>query len=149
MYLATKPPKRCTASATQLLVARNDFAQVLRVHAGGEGRRADKVREHHCDLAAFGGVLGFRLGHDLRGGRSSACKLGNRRLHFPPVTQRNAKLFEVLIGQVTEDRGIDVARGKALRVLGHAELFEPVPDLLHCGAAFSLTFGRTYPIEGL
>ena len=34
----------------------NDLAQVLRVHAGGKCRRTDKVREHHRDLAALGGV---------------------------------------------------------------------------------------------
>ena len=31
--------------------------------------------------------------------------------------------------------GIGVVLGKALRVLGHAELFEPVRNLLHCIAA--------------
>ena len=36
------------------LIGRNDLAQVLRVHAGGKCRRADKVGEHHRDLAALG-----------------------------------------------------------------------------------------------
>jgi hypothetical protein len=36
------------------------------------------------------------------------------------------EFFEVLIGQVTQDREIDIVLGKALGVLGHAELFEPV-----------------------
>ena len=40
------------------LIGRNDLAQVLRVHARRERRRADKVREHHRDLAAFGAVIG-------------------------------------------------------------------------------------------
>jgi len=61
-------------------------------------------------------------------------KLGNRRQHFSPMPQRNAKLFEVLIGQMTEDRDIDVILGKTLGVLGHAELFEPARNLLHSGA---------------
>ena len=39
------------------------------------------------------------------------------------MSKRDAKLFEVLIGQVAKDRDIDIALGKALRVLGHAELF--------------------------
>ena len=43
------------------LIGRNDLAQVLRVHARGECRRTDEVREHHRDLAALGGVLGLRL----------------------------------------------------------------------------------------
>ena len=37
------------------LIGRNDLAQVFRVHAGRECRRADQVREHHRDLAALGG----------------------------------------------------------------------------------------------
>ena len=41
-----------------LLISRNDLAQILRVHSRGECCRADKVREHHGDLAALGGVLG-------------------------------------------------------------------------------------------
>ena len=47
------------------------------------------------------------------------------------MPERDAELFEVLIGQIAKDRDIDVVLGKALRVLGHAELFEPVRDLLH------------------
>ena len=50
------------------------------------------------------------------------------------MPERDAEIFEVLIGQMTEDRDIDVVLSKALRVLGHAELFEPLRNLLHCGA---------------
>ena len=57
----------------------------------------------------------------------------DRAQHFPPMPERDADLFEVLIGQIAEDRDIDVVLGKALRVLGHAELFEPVRNLLHRG----------------
>jgi hypothetical protein len=35
----------------------------------------------------------------------------------------NADFFEVLIGQLTEDREINVVLGKVLGVLGHAEFF--------------------------
>jgi hypothetical protein len=47
------------------------------------------------------------------------------------MPERNAKLFEVLIGQVAKNRGVDIALGKTLRVLGHTEFFEPVHNLLH------------------
>ena len=47
------------------------------------------------------------------------------------MPERDTKLFKVLIGQVAKDGGVDVALGKALRVLGHAESFEPIGDLLH------------------
>ena len=47
------------------------------------------------------------------------------------MPERDAKLFEILIGQMTEDGGIDVVLGKAPGVLGHAELSEPVTNMQH------------------
>jgi hypothetical protein len=46
-------PAHCLGDA--FLLGRNDFAQVLRVHTGGDCRRIDKVAEHDRDLAALGG----------------------------------------------------------------------------------------------
>ena len=37
---------------------------------------------------------------------------------------------------------------KALRVLGHAELFEPVRDLLHCGAPSHSPSGEHIRLRG-
>ena len=45
--------------------------------------------------------------------------------------RRDANLFEVLIGQVIQNSEINIVLGKALGVLVHAELFEPVCNLLH------------------
>ena len=84
------------------LIGRNDFAQVLGVHAGRERRRTDKVREHHRDLAAFGGVprgrvccrriggaVGLRLHHHAaRQWRRGVC--GGARV-------ADAKLLQVLL----------------------------------------------------
>ena len=42
------------------------------------------------------------------------------------MPERDADLLEVLIRQMAEDREINTVLGKALRVLGHAEFFEPV-----------------------
>ena len=129
-----EPAEAAHGLGDAFLIGRNDLAQVLRVHAGGERRRADQVREHHRDLAAFGGVLGLRLGQRrLRRCRSGTGKLRNRREHLPPMPERDAKLLEVLIGQMAKDREINVVLGKALRVLGHAERFEPIRNLLHRG----------------
>jgi hypothetical protein len=46
------------------------------------------------------------------------------------MPERDAQLFEVLVSQMTEDGGIDVVLSKTLGVFGHAELFEPVRNLL-------------------
>jgi hypothetical protein len=40
-----------------LLIGPDDLAQVLRVHAGGEGCRTDKVREHDRDLTTLGSIM--------------------------------------------------------------------------------------------
>ena len=74
----------------------------------------------------------LRLGKcRLRRCRNGTGKLGNRTQHLPPMPERDTKLFQVLIGQVAKDGEINVVLGKTLRVLGHAELFEPVRNLLH------------------
>ena len=49
-----EPSKRLHGFGDAFLICRNDLAHVLRVHAGGERRRTDQVREHHRDLAALG-----------------------------------------------------------------------------------------------
>ena len=54
------------------------------------------------------------------------------------MPKRDTKLFEVLIGQIAKDRGVDIVLGKALRVLGHAERFEPVRNLLHRGPSTAI-----------
>jgi hypothetical protein len=48
--------------------------------------------------------------------------------------RRNANLFEVLIGQIRQDEKANIVLGKPLRVLSETEPFEPVRNLLHCGA---------------
>ena len=43
---------------------------------------------------------------------------------------------------------IDLVLGKAFGVLGHAELFEPVRNLLHCGAPSHATSGEDSRMSG-
>jgi hypothetical protein len=49
------------------------------------------------------------------------------------MPEQDADLLKVLVCQVMQDRDIDPILSKALRILGHAELFEPVRNLLHGG----------------
>ena len=59
-------------------------------------------------------------------------EIGDRTQQLSAMAQRrNADLFEVLIGQVWQDCEIDMVLSKALGVLGQAEFFEPVRNLLH------------------
>ncbi len=78
-------------------------------------------------------VFGSAWTARLRRCEGCACELADGREHYPPMPEQDAKIFEVLIGQMRECRKINVVFGKALCVLGHAERFEPVRNLLHRG----------------
>jgi hypothetical protein len=63
------------------------------------------------------------------------------------MPERHPDILEVLIGEMAEHRHIDLVLAKALRVLGHAELFEPVRNLLHCAASLRGTCGFSAKIS--
>jgi hypothetical protein len=68
---------------------------------------------------------------DLRRGRGSASKLTDCTQNLTAITKDDAEVFQVLIGQVAKNRKINAVFSKTSRVLGHAERFEPIGDLLH------------------
>ena len=49
------------------------------------------------------------------------------------MPQRDAKVFEIFVRQMSQYRGINVVLSKALGVLGQAEFFEPIRYLRRCG----------------
>ena len=53
--------------------------------------------------------------------------------HLQAMPERDTQVLEMLVGQVGENGDVNVVLGKALGVLGHAECFEPVRNLLHRG----------------
>ena len=55
------------------------------------------------------------------------------------MPKQDADIFEVLISEVGERLNFDPILGKTLGVLGHAELFEPVCNLLHWRPPTDLT----------
>src|SRR5262249_17946931 len=69
----------------------------------------------------------------------SGFKTGYCPQNFAAITKDNAEVFQVLIGQVRKDGEINAAFGKTLSVLGHAELFELVSNLLHWRPPTDLT----------
>ena len=58
--------------------------------------------------------------------------------------------FKVLIGQMAERGDTNAVLSEALGVLGHAEFFEPLRNLLHCAASSRWSLRRTsrrYPTD--
>ena len=51
------------------------------------------------------------------------------------MPEQNANVLQVLIGQMAKRSDTDSVFSKALRILGHAELIEPLRNLLHTGAS--------------
>ena len=68
-------------------------------------------------------------------------KLPDRAKHFQPIAECDAEVLEILIGQVGENREINAVFSKTLGVLGHAKLFEPIRNPLHCGAPLDGRYG--------
>src|SRR5262249_9460384 len=118
------------------MIGADHGTQVFGIELCRERRRTHKVCEHDGELASLGVVpcLRFGWGCGLRRGRGSAGKLGNSPQHLSAMTKRNTNVLEVLVGEITQDTHvIDAVISKELGVLGHAELFEPVRNLLHRG----------------
>src|SRR5215471_8809241 len=128
----------------------DEIAPLLRVKLRENAGRADQIAEHHRDVTALASDVGgpctdlyWRgIGGDasafwlsrgsLRRWRNSIGKPPDCTQHFQPVPERQLEVFKMLIGQVGKNREIDAVFGKTLGVFGHAELFEPVGNLLHC-----------------
>src|ERR1700758_2035267 len=155
-------------------ISADEVAPLLGIELRGNTGRADEITEHHRDIAALatglsrGGDRRWRCGRDwlwrdgcatrrgsCLGGRGwyvllDVVDVGYRAQHFAAITEEDAKLFQVLIGQFAKDREINAVFSKTLRVLGHAELFEPVGNLLHRGPLRILRYPRwTDRIESL
>ena len=45
------------------------------------------------------------------------------------MPERHTKLFEIDLGQLRKDIGVDVTRAKERLVLSEAEISEPTPDI--------------------
>ena len=68
-----------------------------------------------------------------RGGNRDVAEIADRTEHLAAMAEQDTEVFQVLVCQVLEDREVNSVLGKTLRVLGHAELFEPVRNSLHGG----------------
>src|SRR5262249_42238111 len=118
-----------------LVVGRNDFAEVFRVHARRECRRADQVGEQHGHLTALGAVFGSTArggwGRLPFTGRPPIARVatqssdGIQQLHT--VTKRgDAKLLQVLVRQARENRLVYVILAEDRLIL--PETKAPQPD---------------------
>jgi hypothetical protein len=71
------------------------------------------------------------------------------------MSERDAYVLEILIGQIPKGTNVNIVFGEALGVLGHAELFEPIRNLLHGGhqgrswSSFWATARKNVPLTAM
>ena len=132
---------------SRIEIGANQVAPFLGIEPRGDAGRIHQIAEHHCDVPALAAastrrssaaVPRRRVGAGMTGAERAAAwlrvvKLGYRAQHLAPITEHDADFLQVLIGQVGEDGEINAVFSKTLRILGHAELFEPVRNRLHRG----------------
>src|SRR5262249_8657310 len=61
------------------------------------------------------------------------------RSNFRRSPRTTPRFLQVLIRQIAKNGEINAVFSKTLGVLGHAEFFQPVDNLLHCGHPTDLT----------
>ena len=66
-----------------------------------------------------------------RCGFIAVIEVGNRTQNLRRCPSRDAEVFQILIRQIGKDAEVNPVLVKTLRVLGQAELFEPIRNLLH------------------
>ena len=113
------------------LIGRNDLAQVLGVHAGGQRRRADQVGEHHRDLAALGSIVRLRFNQRrLRRHRNGTGKLRNRFQQLLAMAERrDANVLEIVVGQPAQHLAVDIVGAEHLGILVETDPSEPTVDV--------------------
>ncbi len=113
------------------LVGADHAAQVFRIEPGRERGRSHQIAEHDRQLTALGGVgrrAGSRRRGDIRISREGA-ETGDRPEQAFAMAEDDAELFEVGVGQVGQDFGVDAVVAERRFVLAEPEASEPVPHV--------------------
>ena len=123
------------------LVGADDLPQILGIKPRRQGGGADEIAEHHAERAAFGlrGRGRFRASDQpgvqniptsLDRGRRRLTESGNRiKQHAAVADQRDAKVLEVLGGQLRQHPDVDPVVAEGRLVLLKSQLSQKVTDI--------------------
>jgi hypothetical protein len=111
------------------VVCADDLAHVFRVEPGRQRRRADEIAEHDRELAALCRHLAR---HDGRPNvRRRGSEVPDRFEQAFAVTERDAELLEVALGQLRQHLGVDFALAERGLILTQAKASQPTSEIHH------------------
>ena len=120
-----------------LVIGADHGTQIFGIELGRERGRANEVGEHHSQLTALGvvwpGWLGLHRCQGRRYGNRNIAEIADRAQHFGSIAEQDPRVLQISIGEIGKDAEVNAIFDETLRVLGHAEFFEPVGNLLHRG----------------
>jgi hypothetical protein len=96
-------------------------AHILGIESDRQRRRAHQIADHHREMTALGSVLRRRFNRIFGWCKSGPLKFRDRAQNFTAMPQQDAKVFEVLLRQIADDREINGVLGEALRILFQAD----------------------------
>jgi hypothetical protein len=141
-----EPVEAANGLGEAFLIGRDDLAQVLWVHAGGERRRTDKVAEHDGDLAALGVSVDCRNSVAWRDFRARVSAQGGDGVEQLTAVSNNAyaEILQVLCRQARQDRLVDRILAECRLILSEVKAPQPTSEV-HIG---SLTSPGTHDRPG-
>jgi hypothetical protein len=104
-----------------LVISADHRAQLFGIEPRRERRRADQIAEHHRQLSA--------RRRRRRGGLHGSSQRRNGSDQPFPVPHRQAKFFEVGLGQLGQDLMVDLVLAEYRRVLFEAKRPQPLDDI--------------------
>src|SRR5581483_6524159 len=110
------------------LVGRNNLAQVLRVHTGGQLGRTDQIGKHDGNLPALSGIGQSVHRRAVCGdaGRLRACaKRSNGLEELDSRPERKPELTKMALRELLQDRLVDGVVAKYRLILFEAEFPQP------------------------
>ncbi len=108
------------------VIGGEDLPHVFWIEPRREGRGADEITEHNGKLPSVSVVAWHGRGCDWRYCNGAVVKLGNRAQHLAAMPKQDAKVLEILVRQIAEDRVINTVLGKDLGILGQTERCQPL-----------------------
>ena len=97
------------------------YPQVLRIKTGRKCRRAHQIAKHYCKLTPLGAVPGRRFGARLGCSQNVPLKFCDRAQHLAAMSKQDAKVLEILLREIAEDREVNGVLAEALSVLSQTD----------------------------